>query len=119
VTPGLVVVRVDGPLFYANSASVKDHLLALVRSAGDRPAAVVLELDQTDIDVETLDMLSELAGALAAKSVELRLASVRRPVRSSSGGAGSRSAWRSSRRWMRRPGGGPDDPEPGRFTRCE
>ena len=41
----------------------------------------MLELDQGDLDLETLDMLGELAGALRAESVELRLASVQLPAR--------------------------------------
>jgi MFS superfamily sulfate permease-like transporter len=77
---GIVVARVDWPLFYPNAVNVKEHLLALVRDAGERPGALVLELDQSDIDVETLDVLAELNEALAAESVELRLASVRVPV---------------------------------------
>ncbi|HEY1277667.1 MAG TPA: SulP family inorganic anion transporter, partial [Thermoleophilaceae bacterium] len=77
---GVLAAGVDGPLFYANSQLVKEQLLALVRDAQEPPEAVALELDQFDIDVETLDMLGELAGALADQSVELRLASVRRPV---------------------------------------
>jgi MFS superfamily sulfate permease-like transporter len=73
-----VVARIEGPLFYANTLVVKDHLLALAR---DRPARLVLELDKSELDVEGVDMLGELADALAARSVELRLASVRVPVR--------------------------------------
>lgn len=73
-------VRVDGPLFYANATSVKDHLLALVRSAEPAPEAVVIQLYQSDIDVESLDMLAELDGALRGESVELRLTHVRPPV---------------------------------------
>lgn len=80
LVPGVLVARVDGPLFYANAVTVKDHLLALVRDAEPRPAAVVLDLYQSDADVETLDMLAELAAALEAESVQLRLASVRGPV---------------------------------------
>jgi sulfate permease, SulP family len=80
--PGDVVVAgVDWPLFYANAQSVKDRVLALVHDAGERPRAVVLELSQADIDLETLDMLGELADALAAERVELRLAGVRAVAR--------------------------------------
>ena len=78
--PDFVVVRVEGQLFYANAVSVKDRVLALVEQADRRPTAVVLELDQDDVDLETLDTLAELADALGAKSIELRLASVRVPV---------------------------------------
>lgn len=77
---GAVAVRVDGPLFYANAVKVKDHVLALVRDAEPRPRTVELELDQGDIDVEALDMLGKLAGALAAGGAQLRLTGVHEPV---------------------------------------
>jgi SulP family sulfate permease len=67
-----VVVRVDGPLFYANAAAVKDRLQALARPG----EPLVLVLDQDDIDVESLDMLAELA-----QRTDLRLSGVREPVR--------------------------------------
>jgi anti-anti-sigma factor len=76
-----VVARVEGPLFYANAASVKERLLALVRAQAQRPQALVLDLAQSsDLDVETLDALSDLSIALASEGVELRLASVRARV---------------------------------------
>ena len=71
------VVRVDGPLFYPNAESVKDRL---VRFA-DGEDVLVLALSQTDIDVESLDMLAELAATLSLGGIELRLAEVRAPVR--------------------------------------
>jgi sulfate permease, SulP family len=76
----VVVTRVEGPLFYGNAVSVKDRLLARLQAAEKPPRALVLELDQDDLDVETLDMLVELADALAIESVELRLAAVRVPA---------------------------------------
>ena len=78
--PRALVARIDGPLFYANGVNVKDQLLALVARAPAPPAVLVLELDQSDADLETADTLAELTGALAAKSVELRLGAVRAPV---------------------------------------
>jgi sulfate permease, SulP family len=80
-TPGAVVVRVEGPLFYANSSSVRDRLLDLVGGSEPRPEVVVLELAESpDLDLESLDMLAELADALEAQGIELRLASVRTPA---------------------------------------
>jgi SulP family sulfate permease len=76
----VLAVRVAGPLIYANATSVKDHLLALVRSAESPPDTVVLQLYQGDIDVESLDMLAELNDTLAAEGVELRLTRVRPAV---------------------------------------
>jgi MFS superfamily sulfate permease-like transporter len=76
-----LVARVDGPLFYANSVSVKERLLELVRARDPRPRALVLELAESpDLDVETLDALGDLATMLAAEGIELRLASVRGPA---------------------------------------
>ncbi|MGH8948170.1 MAG: sodium-independent anion transporter, partial [Acidimicrobiia bacterium] len=74
-------VRVDAPLFYANSTIVKERLLALARTT--EPEAKVLILDMSassDIDVESTDSLGELADSLADDGIELRLASVRAPV---------------------------------------
>jgi SulP family sulfate permease len=76
-----VVVRVDGPLFYANASVVKEYILELVRTEGDRPRAVVLDTADThDLDVETLDTLNVLVETLSRAGVELRLAAVRAPV---------------------------------------
>jgi sulfate permease, SulP family len=54
--PGVLVVRADVPLFYANAVAVKDLVLALARQTDPRPHTVVLDLGQSpDLDVETLD----------------------------------------------------------------
>jgi MFS superfamily sulfate permease-like transporter len=75
-----VAVRIDAPLFYANSAAVEDRLIAITER--ERPAARRLELvlDQAEIDVEAADMLRELGATLAATGTELRLTSVRPAV---------------------------------------
>lgn len=71
----MLVIRVDGPLFYANAVSVKERLLDRVED--DRPTRVVLDLGMTrDLDVETLDTLAELHQALRKQQVELVFANV-------------------------------------------
>jgi high affinity sulfate transporter 1 len=78
---GFVAVRIDGPLFYANALAVQERLLALVRATAPRPATVVLDLTESSgLDVESLDMLADLAGRLAAEDVELRLGGVHAPA---------------------------------------
>jgi high affinity sulfate transporter 1 len=78
---GVVVVDVEGPLFYANANSVKDRMLELVDGASTPLRAVVLQLAESpDLDVESLDMLADLARVLRARGIELRLTSVRGPV---------------------------------------
>jgi MFS superfamily sulfate permease-like transporter len=76
--PGVLVARSDGPLFYANVASLRDRLLAVIEAATGRPSVVVLDLSESaDLDIDTLDGLAELADTLAADGIELRLAGVR------------------------------------------
>ncbi|MCI0632395.1 MAG: SulP family inorganic anion transporter [Actinobacteria bacterium] len=80
-TPGFVVARVDGPVFYANVEVVRDALLEAVRGEDPPPRALVLDLAQTaEIDLAAVDALGELAATLEAAGVGLRLASVRVPV---------------------------------------
>jgi sulfate permease, SulP family len=78
---GVLVTRVDGPLFYANSSSVKERLLEIARATRPTPRVLVLDLSASaDLDVETLDTLVELINSLAKQGIELRLASVRAPA---------------------------------------
>jgi high affinity sulfate transporter 1 len=77
----IVVARADGPIFYASASSAKEELQRLAREAQPRPKALVLDLGANhDLDLETVDMLGELADALGADGVELRLAAVHEPV---------------------------------------
>jgi SulP family sulfate permease len=73
---GVLALGVEGPLFYANSATVKNRVLELAAETGS--TTVVLDLARNDeLDVQGLDMLAELAEELASRGVELRLAAVR------------------------------------------
>jgi high affinity sulfate transporter 1 len=77
----VVAARVDGPLFYANTSVVETRLLELVAEADPKPTALVVDLStNTDLDLQGLDTLAEIADRLAAQAVELRLADVRAPT---------------------------------------
>jgi len=79
---GVLTVRPDAPLFFANGTVLRDAIRAEVRAASPRPRAVLLDLEATsETDLPTNDMLGELAEDLEAEGVELRLARVRAPVR--------------------------------------
>ena len=84
----MLVVRVEGFLFYADVNAVRERLETLVATADPRPRVLVLELDQDDVDMESLDMLAELAGAMRREDVELRLGGVRSRVRELIGRSG-------------------------------
>ncbi len=81
VRDGVVTVRVSGPLFYANSLHVKERVLELVAQADPAPERLVVDLAQSaDLDVESLDMIGELADELAAHRIRLVLAAAHAPV---------------------------------------
>ena len=76
---GVLIVRSDGPLLYPNANAVKERVLALV--AERSPRAVILDLSgSTELDIQTADMLGELAAALHRDGIELCLAEVRAPA---------------------------------------
>jgi high affinity sulfate transporter 1 len=76
--PGVLIARVDGPMFYANAFHSKQRLLELVDAADPPPQTVVIDASGVnDLDVETLDSLAELEATLRARGIELRLAAVR------------------------------------------
>jgi sulfate permease, SulP family len=83
---GILVLRVDVPLFWVNSSSIKDAVLTRVDGArefvDDEIVAVVLDIEGTNqIDTTTIDMLEALLAALRVRSVDLYLVRVMYPVR--------------------------------------
>lgn len=83
---GILVLRVDVPLFWVNSASVKDAILARVdgvkKFSDQAILAVVLDIEGTNqIDTTTVDMLDSLLAALRERCIDLYLVRVMYPVR--------------------------------------
>jgi sulfate permease, SulP family len=80
--PGLLVLRLEGPLFYANATLVRDRVKRLVGQAEPVPRAVVIELGaNADLDITSTEIVEQLVDALRGAGVDLALADVRRPVR--------------------------------------
>ena len=79
--PGLLILRLDAPLYFFNANVARSQILELIR--GDpRPAAVLLDIGATtDFDVTTTDMVRDLATELREESIELLLAQAKGPVR--------------------------------------
>lgn len=74
--PGVLIVRPDAPLFYANAELVRDAIEQAVGSA----RAVVLVLDGNDeFDITSAEQLGKLASGLNARNVPLGLAHVHGP----------------------------------------
>ena len=74
LVPGILVVRPEEPLFFANA----EPLMARVRQAvQEHPGTRVLVLsleESPDLDSTAIESLEELADSLTARGVELRLA---------------------------------------------
>ncbi|HEV8191991.1 MAG TPA: SulP family inorganic anion transporter, partial [Ktedonobacterales bacterium] len=80
--PGLLIIRVDAPLFFANDTTVRTGIRALIHQASPPPHMVLLDLETSSaLDTSSADMLAELAQDLRAEGIELALARVRTPVR--------------------------------------
>ena len=92
--PGVVVVRLDAPLFWANATAIEDRLLEEVDRWPDT-RALVLDLEATSqLESTSVDMLDHLHGELACS----RDPALSRPGHSS-GVGGARSVGVPRRRW--------------------
>jgi SulP family sulfate permease len=80
--PGLIIVRLDAPLYFFNANVAKAQILDLVAARQPEPSGVLLDLAATaDLDVTTADMLFDLVADLRARSIEVLLAQVKGTVR--------------------------------------
>lgn len=69
---GLLMMRLDTPLYYFNATTVSDRVLAAVDEAEAHPRAVLLDIEATiELDVTTSDALYALAGALEDRDTRL------------------------------------------------
>jgi SulP family sulfate permease len=70
--PGVLVVKVNGPLFFADAATFRTGLLNLV--AANDPTTVVVDLEATPVlDLDGADMLTKIHGELTGTGVRLIL----------------------------------------------
>jgi len=71
---GVIVVRLDAPLFWANATAIEDRLLAEVERWPDTRALVLNLEATTQLDTTSADVLTHLAGELDRRDVSLYLA---------------------------------------------
>ena len=80
--PGIVIVRFDAPLFFANGGMFDDYVRSVVQDAGPDVHTVILAAEPiTDIDTTALDELLELDDFLAAQGITLIIAEMKGPVK--------------------------------------
>ena len=78
--PGILVVRVDGPLFFADADRFRARVRELI-AAHPGTHRVVIDADAIHLtDTDGADIIAEVAEALAAQDVGLAFVAVHPPV---------------------------------------
>jgi high affinity sulfate transporter 1 len=72
--PGLMIVRIDEGLFFANATLISEEIINLINQSEDKTRAVLIDLELTEaLDYSALEMLTKLHAALAALDIRLML----------------------------------------------
>jgi len=80
--PGVLIVRFDAPLFFANGGMFDDWVRNRVNDAGPDIRTVVLAAEPiTDVDTTAVDELIELDDFLESKGIQLLIAEMKGPVK--------------------------------------
>ncbi|WP_201799097.1 SulP family inorganic anion transporter [Rhodoferax aquaticus] len=78
--PGLLALRVDESLFFANASALEDRVEDLIRADATVRRVVLVCSAVNQIDTTALGVLTELHASLAKRGVSLALAEVKGPV---------------------------------------
>ena len=80
--PGLLIIRWDAPLFFANANQFRDLVRDLIARAEVKPFWVLVTAEPvTDIDTTAADMLADLDIELNASGIHLVFAELKDPVK--------------------------------------
>jgi high affinity sulfate transporter 1 len=79
--PGLVIIRFDGPLFFANASHFRDDVRRIAK-ADPPPRWILIAAEPvTDVDTTASDVLDDLDEELNARGISLVFAELKDPVR--------------------------------------
>ena len=79
--PGVLIVRLDAQLYYANALTVRDRVKEMVAGMETPPRAVIFDASaQDEIDVTSTDMIKGLVKELHGKGIDVYIADVHAPV---------------------------------------
>lgn len=79
--PGMLIIKADTGIFYANASSYKNRILSLIHDSPSPVLAVVFDLEMTrDLDLAGAEMLAELNEELSKRGISLRLSRVQAPA---------------------------------------
>jgi high affinity sulfate transporter 1 len=79
--PGMLLLRLHGPMYYANALTVRDQVRSRVQACDPPPRAVVLSLGAQDaIDLTSAKTLIAMAKELRGQGVDLYLTDLHAPA---------------------------------------
>jgi SulP family sulfate permease len=79
--PGVLVVRLDAPLYYANALSVRAAIEEIIEAEDVPPHALVIDASgQDSLDITSAEMLGSLVAKLQDAGIEVAAAEVHAPV---------------------------------------
>jgi high affinity sulfate transporter 1 len=82
--PGVLILRLDAPIYYASALTVRGQIKALVDEAGPSLRAVVLDAaGQDSLDITSAEALKGLVVELKDKGIDYYVAELHAPVRES------------------------------------
>jgi SulP family sulfate permease len=80
--PGVLILRLDAPMYYANALTVRERVKALVAESQPLPRAVVLDsAGQDSLDITSAEALKGLLVELKDKGIAIYVAELHGPVR--------------------------------------
>jgi MFS superfamily sulfate permease-like transporter len=80
--PGVVILRLDAPIYYANALTVRDRAKALIAQAQPPIHGVVLDATgQDELDITSADVLKGFLVELKGKAIVICVAEMHAPVR--------------------------------------
>ncbi len=81
IVPGVLILRLDAPVYYANALTVRDRMMQLLEEAGPTVRAVVVDaVVQNSLDITGSDMLSGFVRRLRGRGIEVYFAELHGPV---------------------------------------
>ncbi len=79
---GLIIFRLNAPLYFANSPLIYSRLKELVDKSLPPPKAVIIDMSACDnLDITSLEMLEKLTKEMNEAGIEVMAAEVHQPVR--------------------------------------
>ena len=69
--PGLLIVRLDAPIYYANALTVQKQIKAMVEETMPPPRAILLDAaGQDDLDITSAEVLKSMLAELKEKGID-------------------------------------------------